>query len=223
MAFRFVVAWCVACVAAAMLGAAAPAHAGDAAQKLAMVDVSAVFKGYDKVPDVQRRINAKHQKTKDDLQALAKDLLARNKELETLYNQARTDEVIFDMVQKLRKDQFRYERALANLNAEIQKDYTRQMREVLSDIRVAVRTIAEKGGFDIVLRSPNIDEPETEQDTSTPDGKYTAEMLAPRTVAQVVERFNRNPVLYGAQTVDITAEVLQKLNDDFKKRTGTVK
>jgi hypothetical protein len=39
-------------------------------------------------------------------------------------------------------------------------------------------------------------------------------------VAELVERFNRNPVLFGAQTVDITQEVLKKLNEDYQRRSG---
>jgi Skp family chaperone for outer membrane proteins len=210
----------------AVLAAAAPVGAGQAEQKLAMVNVSMVFEKYDKVPEIQRRIDAKYKKDRDDLQRRAEELSARNKELEQLYNQARSEEVVFDRIQKLRKDQFTFERDLNRMNADMQKDYTRDMREVLTDIRVAVRTIAEQGGYEMVLRSPDTDDPEV---IEKPAGNAEAEkntylsLVAPKTVAQLVERFNRNPVLHGARTVDITPDVLTKLNQDYRKRTGATK
>jgi Skp family chaperone for outer membrane proteins len=214
---------CLGCALSALL-LLPSVRAGETDQKLAVVNVSAVFARYDKVPDVERGIDGKFQKDKKDLQQRADDLVKRNKELTELYDSSRgqAEEAVFDRVQKLRREQFYYERDLARLNAEIQKDYTRQMREVLSDIRVAVRMIAEKGGFDIVLRSPDTDDPEAAAPPGQ-DKKEFASLLAPKTVAQVVERFNRNPVLFGAKTVDITEDVLKKLNEDYTKRTGVVK
>ncbi|MCY3021881.1 MAG: OmpH family outer membrane protein [Planctomycetota bacterium] len=201
--------------------------AGEGEQKLAVVNVSAVFEKYGKVAEVQRQIDAKHKEQKDELQQRATELSKRNKELDELYDKARTEEAVFDLVQRLRKEQFRYERDLARLNVEIQKEYAREMRQVLSDIRVAVRAIAEKGGFELVLRSPDTDDPEvTQTGPDNPAGPSATEskthlaLTEPRTVAQVVERFNRNPVLYGARTVDITPDVLKKLNEDFVRRSG---
>jgi len=195
-------------------------------QKLAVVNVSLVFEKYDKVADIQRKIDAKYKEKKEELTKRAADLSKRHKELEQFFSQENQSEPVFDMVQRLRKDQFKFERDLGVLNADIQRDYTRDMREVLTDIRVAVRMTAEKGGFNMVLRSPDTDDPETVNPNEPPnpaqkDGKTYLELTTPQTVAQLVERFNRNPVLFGAQTVDITKDVLTKLNDDYLKRTIT--
>jgi len=201
--------------------------AGEEGQRLALVNVSFVFEKYDKVADVSRAIDASHKAQKEELEQSAKDLLKRNRELEAMYNQAQTEEDVFDKVQKLRKDQFRYERELARLNAEIQGEYTKQMREVLSDIRVAVRTIAEQGRFDLVLRSPDSDNPpvsaptaENPANPATADSRPYLATVEPATTAELVERFNRNPVLFGTKTVDITQDVLRKVNEDYQRRTG---
>jgi len=195
-------------------------------QRLAVVNVSLVFEKYDKVSDIQRRIDGRYKDKKDELTKRAADLGKRNKELEQFFNQENQNEQVFDMLQRLRKDQYRFEKDLTILNKDIQKDYTKDMREVLTDIRVTVRQIAEKGGFNMVLRSPDTDDPETVADNepvnpAQRDSKTYLELTSPQTVAQLVERFNRNPVLFGAKTVDITKDVLTKLNDDYLKRSIT--
>ena len=174
-------------------------------QKLAVVNVSLVFEKYNKVADVQRKIDADTKDKKEELNKRAEDLSKRNKEVEQLYTQQNQSEPVFDMVQKLRKDQYKFERDLAALNMDIQKAYTKDMRDVLTDIRVAVRNIAEKGGFQIVLRSPDTDDPDVKENAdeapnpAANDNHTYLEVTSPRTVAQLVERFNRNPVLFGAR------------------------
>jgi hypothetical protein len=44
--------------------------------------------------------------------------------------------------------------------------------------------------------------------------------IEPKSVAELTERFNRNPVLYGAKTTDITSDVLLRLNNEYTKRAG---
>jgi Skp family chaperone for outer membrane proteins len=191
-------------------------------QSLALVNVSFVFEKYDKVPDIQRRMDEVYKARKAELQQRAQDLVRRSKDLEQNFNPQAADEKMFDLVQRMRRDQFIYERDLRKLNQEIQADYTREMRAVLSDIRVMIRSIAEKGGYALVLRSPDTDDPEVTGDTGNPadrDKKTYLELIEPKTVAQLIERFNRNPVLYGARTTDITQDVLKRLNEEYLKRS----
>lgn len=217
-----------AALACAVLAAACPRGMAEEEQKLAVVNVSLVFEKYNKVADVQRKIDNDTKDKKEELSKRAEDLSKRNKEVEQLYTQQNQSEPVFDMVQRLRKDQYKFERDLGALNMDIQKAYTKEMRDVLTDIRVAVRNIAEKGGFSLVLRSPDTDDPdvktENPDEAANPaarDNRTYLEVTSPKNVAQLVERFNRNPVLFGAKTVDITQDVLTKLNDDYLKRSIT--
>lgn len=191
-------------------------------QQLALVNVSFVFEKYDKVPDIQRRIDEAFKARKAEIDQRGQDILKRNRELEAYFNQASADEKMFDMVQKLRRDQFVYERDLRKLNVEIQVAYTKEMRSVLSDIRAMIRTIAEQGKFELVLRSPDTDDPEVkggDPSAADRDNSTYLQLIEPKTVAQLVERFNRNPVLFGAKTVDITQDVLKRLNEEYLKRS----
>lgn len=203
----------------------AAALAGDA-QKLAVVNVSFVFEKYLLVPDVQRRIDAQHEARKKELEQRGKELADFNRQMEEKYKQAGNSEEVFDLVQKLRKAQYVYERDVANLNEQIQKDYTREMRAVLSDIRQAIRQHAEANHYDLVLRSPDTDDPAVKKqdpnkmpDLSAKDKETYLSLTEPKTVMDVLERFHRNPVLYGAVTVDITNDVLSALNTAFMKRS----
>ena len=209
---------------AAMLMGCMAIHAADD-QKLAVVNVSFVFEKYQKVGDVQKKIDAIHEARKKELEVRGKTLQKANSDLSEMYSRSGQSEQLFDAVQGLRKQQFTYERDVAQLNAQIQKDYTREMREVLSDIRQAIKAHAEAGGFDMVLRSPDSDNPQVATPTpgqmKDPAARANQTYLQtqdPATVAEVLERFNRNPVLFGSTTVDITKEVLDRLNSAFMKR-----
>lgn len=197
-------------------------------QKLAVVNVSFVFEKYLKVSDVQKRIDAIHEARKKELDLRGKELQENNRKLTEMYQQAGQSEGVFDAVQSLRKQQFIYERDVQLLNVQIQKDYTREMREVLSDIRQAIKSYAETGGFDMVLRSPDADNPEVipkdpkvMADPAALEKKTYLQLQDPATVNEVIERFNRNPVLFGSSAVDITDEVLKRLNGAFLKRSMT--
>ena len=191
------------------------------AQRLAIVNVSYVFSNYKKIADVQRLIDNMEPEEKKYLDLTAKDLKARQEDLAPLLNMANADLNVFDRVQKLRRDQFVYATRLRALNDKIQKQYTKEMRDVLSDIRLAIVAVS-KDRFDVVLRSPDPDEASLVNAAAgkTGDKKAVAEMIEPKTTVEVLERFNRNPVLFGRVTVDITHEVLDKLNRDYARRTG---
>jgi len=194
-------------------------------QKLAVVNVSLVFEQYLKVADVQKRIDAQHEARKKELEIRGKQLAEGNRNLNQVYSSSGQSEQLFDAVQGLRKQQYNYERDVAQLNEQIQKDYTREMREVLSDIRQAIKSHAEAGGFEMVLRSPDADNPEVVKpvvgkmaDPAAQNKQTYLQKQEPGSVSEVLERFNRNPVLFGASTVDITDGVLSRLNQAFMKR-----
>ena len=191
-------------------------------QRLAVVNVSFIFENYIKVPDLQRKIDETHKGEENELQQQFKALAQRNKDLEQFASDQ--SESTFDKIQQLRKDQFLFERARRRYDEKIQDEYTKGMKDILTDIRVAIRIIADRDQFDLILRSPDADDPNvTEGDKNGPqnpaagDNKTFLEMNAPQSVAELTERFNRNPVLYGAKPADITKDVLSKLNDEYLK------
>jgi Skp family chaperone for outer membrane proteins len=195
-------------------------------QRVAVVNVSYLFEKYDKVGTVQTRIDAAHEEQKKELESRGQAMANENQQFESQYRSAGNTPEMFDKVQMLRKRQYLYEREVQALNAQIQKDYTREMKEVLSDIRQAINTYAEAQHFDMVFRSPDTDDPDVTPSTETmkspaaDDNKTYLQKLAPKTMGELLERFNRNPVLFGATTVDITQPVLLQLNLNYQKRAA---
>jgi Skp family chaperone for outer membrane proteins len=197
------------------------------AQKLAVVNVSFIFEKYQKVPDVQRRIDEKFKAELDKLQQRYKELADQNKEIDKFASDANASEEVFERIQKLRKDQYVFERDQRNYNEKIAEAYKKEMRDVLTDIRSCIRTVADTGKYDLVLRSPDADDPDVVQTSpeklqhpAANDDKTTLQLIAPQTVEELVERFNRNPVLFGAKTTDITQDVLAKLNAEYARTGG---
>ena len=225
---------CSFCVVATVLAAgvllstpaAAAADGPLAPQKLAIVNVSFIFENYIKVPDLQRKIDETHKGEENTLQQRFKELNQRNKDLDQFMNNGDASPEIFDKIQQLRRDQYMFERDRRRYDDTIQQEYTKGMKDILTDIRVAIRTIADSGHFDLVLRSPDADDPvvaegdkEGPKNPAAGDNKTWLELNGPQTVGELVERFNRNPVLYGAKPVDITKDVMSRLNDDYLKRS----
>ena len=207
------------------LGASPELQAAEKPQKLAIVNVSFVFEKYAKVADVERRIESKFKAQEEQLKEREQKLANRLDELKPKIDANSPSVEVFDEVQSLRREQFLYEQAAGKLLRERQEYYTKEMREVLSDIRGAIRQAAEKGVFDLVLRSPDSDDPQvagalgkTPPNPADADKQTELQRVEPQTALELAERFNRNPVLFGAQTVDITPEVLNKLNADYAKR-----
>lgn len=194
-------------------------------QKIAVVNVSKVFEQYRKVADIQQRTDAKYKGQKDELELRADSIAKRSRELEAQFQGAnsRTDEGMFTAIQLMRKEQFAYERDLRRLNEAIQKEYTSDMREVLSDIRQAIRQLAETNNYDMVVRSPDSDNPDPGPEpkglTDPNDKRTYFQKVQPKTTYEIVERFNRNPILYGKSTVDITEDVLNYVNQKFFKQS----
>ena len=198
-----------------------------ATQKLAIVNVSYVFENYKKVSDLQRKIEEDFKTEESKLQQQFKELAQQNKDLDYVMkveDMEKLTERDFDRVQTLRKQQYLFQQARQKYDAAMAQAYTKGMKDILTEIRVAIRTVADAGKFDLVLRSPDADDPATSADTNPADADKETFLTRtePKTVEELTERFNRNPVLFGARPADITTQVLTKLNEEYMKRaTGT--
>jgi Skp family chaperone for outer membrane proteins len=99
------------------------------------------------------------------------------------------------------------------------------MKDVLSEIRATIRKAAERGKFQLVIRTADGDDPinsdaaeATATTLDTPNDPAIREILQPKHTLDLVVRFKRNPVLYGSPLVDLTAEVSKALNDEYARR-----
>jgi Skp family chaperone for outer membrane proteins len=203
--------------------------AGEQATRIAVVDVSTVFKHYKKVYDVQRRIDAsfeaERRKLEEETRQLGKDV----QDVEQMRRDASGDsEFVFERVQSLQKQEFALRKRQRAFQEKQGQRYLEEMKDVLGEIRATIRKSAERGGFQLVVRTADADDPVNSDEgenvaggkDANPNDAAIREMLQPRHTLDIVVRFKRNPVLYGSPLVDLTAEVSKVLNDEYAKRAG---
>lgn len=226
-------------VARLAAGEAPGAPEGTGAVRVAAVDVSAVFTNYRKVHDVQRQIDAAFEQERRALDDQRKRLEELAREVAKDRQQLPGDsELLFDRIQQLQKQEFLLEKKAQDLNRRIEQRYLEEMRDVLSEIRAAIRKEAERGGYQLMLRGAEADDPIFGQEAqgapaaavasparqgdaaADPAQEAVREMLQPRHTLDLVARFRRNPVLFGAETVDVTQAVLKTLHEEYDRRKG---
>ena len=206
--------------AAVWCGAARVAHAeavGDS-KRIGIVNVSRVFKAYAKVQDIQNKLKNQYKGQQDEMERRGKALKSASDNLKAQQEEAKPEDVeqqrrLFVLFQDLQLKEFELNADLRKLREKIEKEKMEQMKQVLKEIRAAIREVAQAERFDIVLRAPEYDElgnPEVVMDDENP------EQQAPKSAAELVRRFRENPVLFFTTGVDITGRAIDKLNNDYK-------
>lgn len=206
--------------------------------KVAVCDVSLVFRNYKRVNDVQRQVDATFEDKRKLLDKEGQELIDEETKLGELRQRAGDDEV-FDRTQKFQKRLYEFRKAKDKLEMEIVRRMRLEMKNVLNEIRAAIRKESEKASFDLVLRAPDPQDPAETPGAKGPEDVKVEDLekleprkrqeleikqiLAPQTTADLLIRAKRNPVIYGAWTIDITETVLKSLNDEYAKRAANPK
>lgn len=206
----------VAALAASVMlaGYARAGQAGEESKRIAVVNVSRVFKAYKKVTDIQTRLEAlfeqrkkaiiaKEEQLQKDIQVMKMDPEDPQKNRAKLVKMQQLEVAKFDL------DKEKYEFAI-----EVEKKRLEEMKQVLKEIRAAISDTGKAEKIDMVLRAPEYDM-EGNPESDKPEEKDEAQ-----TSQELVRRFRENPVLYFSQGVDITQKVITKLNDDYAKAGG---
>lgn len=211
-----------------------------AATKVAVVDVSLVFRNYKRVSEVQRQVDTEFEPRRKSLEKDGLEIEEDEKKLNSLQSSptASSDD-IFKFTQAFQKRLYDFRKAKNKLDYDIVLRMRSEMKSVLNDIRAVIRKEAEKAKFDLVLRAPDPQDPAETPGAKGPEDMKVEDLeklepkkrqeieikqiLATQTTADLLIRARRNPVLYGAWTIDITETVLKTLNEDYQKREGALK
>lgn len=196
-------------VGLAMILAAETSYAAEGAVEshLAVVNAEDVFNSYEKVKAITKAL-------KERFAPKEKELMAEKRKLEddknTLADEqsASKNKVTMDLLKRtneLRVRMFQWEEKAAKLTKEREKVKKEKMEEVLRDIRAAIRTVARKNGYDVVLHAPSFD-------LDAPAEDETGQRRAAQTATELLMRFRSNPVLYFDPKIDITQKVVDHLN-----------
>jgi len=206
---------------AVLLMAPAPAADGEAAKRIAVVNVSRVFKAYKKVQDIQSNLEKQFKQTKDGLEAeedgLRKDVQATGPDFDP---EKKRDDLQKAQNMQIRK--FDLERKKFEFLNAVEKARLEEMKQVLKEIRAAISAVGKGKAIDMVMRAPEFDW-EGRPDGEQPPAGAADDETSPRTSTELVRRFRENPVLYFSAGVDVTQDVINKLNEDYEKAGGAKK
>lgn len=178
--------------------AAKDARDGKAPFKLGVVNLLTCFDKdrYDRVKDVDVELQKFAEDYKKQVEDLEKRILQLKQQLEALdknqplYQQKRRDLV-------LTETELKYTREMGRIR--FLENYNEVKREVYNEIRRVVTMIAQEQNFDLVLR---VEQPQLEE----AEDRGLSFQIASRVV------------LFAQPGVDITPQVVERLNQEYKKQ-----
>ncbi len=177
-----------------------PASATAAAPaKSAVCDLFIILKNYDRGNDLKKELKAKVDKITAEGDKRGKEITKIQDTLEELKPGSKEYDAQLNKMTQLTIDR----QAFLNYQDELAKRETyRYTKEVYQDVMDAIEKVAKERGYQLVLfkESPN---------------------LVSRTYDELLEQISRRKVLYSDPSLDITDDVLKRLNRDYAVKKGT--
>ena len=211
--------WCVCVLGICCLGLetlTGQARAEDAAKRIAVVNVARVFSAYQKVKEIQDRMDKAFDAEHKAIEKESSDLRQRQREIESSPKNPKTDLEFFKEIQGLELDKMKLTQRLQKLRQQVEDQKKSEMKEVLKDIKNAIRFVGTAERCDLVLRAPEFEEEFDPTKTRTTREKEEKQREEAQTSEELVTKFRENPVLYFATGVEITQKVIEKLNENYK-------
>jgi len=212
---------------AGLFCAAGPVLAIEGAKRIGVVNVSRVFRASQKVQQIQDRLKEQFEGKQKELQQkqreLSQDMVTVQRQQQALQAEqagAEEQKKLFAKVQDLQAREFHLKLQVREVSKTVENVRMEEMKQVLKEIRAAIREIGMKEKLDLILRAPEYDDEGNPAAATSEEDEELQAMRAPKTASELVRRFRENPVLYFARGVDITEQVITKLNADFAKSGG---
>lgn len=202
------------CVVAILMGTMALSMDARAAEerRIGVVNVSRVFNSFQKVKDVQEKMERLFETQRNNIQKDGLDLKKWQDRLSVDPRDPKTNIEMFQEIQRFELTKMQLDIRFQNLAKDVEKQRKEEMKQVLNDIKAAIRNVGLAEKFDLVLRAPEFDD---EFDPSkAADKKKEEDEL--QSAAELVRKFRENPVMYFSQGVDVTQKVVDRLNADYK-------
>lgn len=173
-----------------------------AGRKIAVVDVPAVSEQYQKTADLEAHFEAIRRRLSEQRDALRDGVELTQRSLQeelkpgTKEFQARRKKLALQEAEL----KFFMESEARNIEADLAKS----LKGIFTDIRDMVETVAKEKGIDIVMSA----------DRMPAD--------SPESPTQVRQQILLNKLLYWSSQVDLTAEIVDRLNVKYKSEGGEV-
>jgi outer membrane protein len=208
---------------AAVFFVGATVSSAEGAKRIGVVNVSRVFQASQKVQQIQNRLKDQFEGKRNELEKkqneLRDDMLKVKARQDKLQEGNTEDErKLFAQVQDIQGREFELKLQIREVGKDVERMRMEEMKQVLKEIRAAIRDVGAAEKFDLILRAPEYDDEGLPAVAAGAD--EDADARAPKTAAELVRRFRENPVLYFEKGVDITDLVITKLNAEFQKAGG---
>lgn len=168
--------------------------AGGSGHAVAVCNIVEVFKEYQRAQDETEKLNQSRN-------AFAAEAEKRKKRLEALQNEAEGfkpgSQAHEDALERMRKEMIEY-RVWEQFQQDlILRKHRRLTEEMYDQIKDAIAQVAKEQGYAVVVQ-------------------LEPGQLQARNVEELIAQIDRRKVLYHADSVDITATVLQKVNEAYR-------
>jgi Skp family chaperone for outer membrane proteins len=176
-----------------------PAPAAAAPAKTAVCDLFIILKNYDRGNDLKKELKDRMDKITAEGDKRGKEITKIQDTLEELKPGSKEYDAQLNKMTQLTIDR----QAFLNYQDELAKRETfRYTKDVYQDVLDAVEKVAKERGYQLVLfkESPN---------------------LTSRNYDELLEQMARRKVLYSDASLDITDDVLKRLNRDYAVKKGT--
>jgi Skp family chaperone for outer membrane proteins len=203
--------------------------AAEGAKRIGVVNVSRVFQASQKVQQIQNRLKEQFEGKRNELEKKQNELkqdMMNVRALQERMQDGNADEErkLFTRVQDIQGREFELKIQIREVGKDVERVRMEEMKQVLKEIRAAIRDVGAAEKFDLIMRAPEYDDEGLPAVAAgTAGAEEDAEGRAPKTAAELVRRFRENPVLYFEKGVDITDMVIAKLNAEFEKAGGAAK
>lgn len=182
-------------------------------KRIAVVNIATVFTSYAKVKDIQEKLKVEFDPRQKSLDTEEQAIKSQMAKIQINGGEA-DDPAVFRSKLDLEQRKFDFQVKVKKLFVEIEERRKTEMKSVLDEIKGAISAVGRKKNYDLVMRAPEFN------DDFDPARAGAGAPEAARSAQELVQKFRENPVLYFAAGVDITVEVIEILNTDYKVRGG---
>jgi Skp family chaperone for outer membrane proteins len=179
-------------------------------KRIAVVNVSRVFAAYQRVKDVQQKMESLLEPDRKVIEKESADLKKQEDIIRLNPSDPKKDINFFKQIQQFELRKTELDLKFQELYQRVEDKRKDEMKKVLNEIKAAIRTVGTAEKFDLILRAPEFDD-EFDDKRGADEKKEE-----PKSAADLVRRFRENPVMYFSQGVEVTDKVITKLNDDYK-------
>lgn len=178
--------------------------------RVGVVSILRVFDGYKKVADIRTQLDQEFSKQTKALEERAKNLKEWERKL-TLEGPPKRNREKKVELQKYELETIDLKRDFRELAGKVEKRRMEEMKQVLREVRSAIKAVALAGKFDLIVRAPEYDE---EGKNEVAEDKQVKKQEV-KGATELLRRFKDDSVAFNSPPSDVTQTVIALLNKEY--------